>query len=140
MRSKSTSMILVAAAVILSIRVLAAQAPTPAAPQRGQGGRGAQAARGQAPAGPVGARRGGPNPDPWPGQKKLLIVADVQTGYHHDAINHTMGVVEEMGRKNHAFVSFLRTDSQLITKQPVKGQGRYEGGNINVKTMDYFDA
>ena len=28
--------------------------------------------------------------DPWPGMKKLLVVADVQNGYHHDAISHTM--------------------------------------------------
>src|SRR5579859_7093279 len=45
------------------------------------------------------SRASGPVADPWPGTKKLLFVADVQTGYHHDAINHTMGVVEEMGRK-----------------------------------------
>ena len=31
--------------------------------------------------------------DPWPGKKKLLLVADVQTGYHHDAINHGMAVI-----------------------------------------------
>jgi type 1 glutamine amidotransferase len=69
------------------------------------------------------------------------VVADVQTGYHHDAINHTMGVVEALGRKNRAFITFIRTDSQLITKQPVKAQGRYAAsGNINIKTMDYFDA
>jgi type 1 glutamine amidotransferase len=79
--------------------------------------------------------------DPWPGRKKLLFVADVQTGYHHDAINHTMGVVEELGRKSGAFVTFLRTDSQLITKKPIVPQGKYAPSqNINVKTLDYFDA
>src|SRR5581483_8316091 len=104
----------------------------------------AQRAAGRAAAGPSAAalasRKSGPNPDPWPGRKKLLFVADVQTGYHHDAINHTMGVVEEMGRKSGAYVAFLRTDSQLITKQPIAPQGKYVGGNINVKTLDYFDA
>ena len=99
-----------------------------------------QASTPTAPQSSAGARRGGPNPDPWPGQKRLLIIADVQTGYHHDAINHTMGVVEELGRKNHAYISFIRTDSQLITKAPIVPQGKYEGGNINVKTMGYFDA
>src|SRR5215467_8603769 len=105
MYSKSISTILIAIAFTLSIDALPGQAPTPIPGQAVQGGRGGQGARGapgpqgQAPAGQPGARRGGPNPDPWPGQKKLLIVADIQTGYHHDAINHTMGVVEELGRK-----------------------------------------
>ena len=87
------------------------------------------------------SRASGPAPDPWPGTKKLLFVADVQTGYHHDAINHTMGVVEEMGRKASAFVTFLRTDSQLITKKPIVPRGKYAPSqNINTKTLDYFDA
>jgi type 1 glutamine amidotransferase len=87
------------------------------------------------------SRDSGPVADPWPGRKKLLFVADVQTGYHHDAINHTMGVVEELGRRSGAFITFLRTDSQLITKKPIAPQGKYAPSqNINVKTLDYFDA
>lgn len=87
------------------------------------------------------SRAAGPVADPWPGTKKLLFVADVQTGYHHDAINHTMGVVEELGRKAGAFVTFLRTDSQLITKKPIAPQGKYAPSqNINTKTLDFFDA
>src|SRR5580704_3044687 len=124
-----------------------AQAPTPAPAGRG-GGRGASgppAVRiGPAPASdPIqsASRASGPVADPWPGAKKLLFVADVQTGYHHDAINHTMGIVEELGRKNGAFITFLRTDSQLITKRPIIPQGKYAPSqNINVKTLDYFDA
>ena len=86
------------------------------------------------------SRASGPVADPWPGKKKLLFVADVQTGYHHDAINHTMAIIEQMGRLSGAYVTFLRTDSQLITKRPIAPQGKYVGGNINVKTLDYFDA
>ena len=29
---------------------------------------------------------------------------------------------------------------QLITKPPIVGQGKYAGGNINVKPLDFFDA
>lgn len=131
MRSKVVSTIVMAITIAVSLHMFAAEAPPPAVGQAAQGAlAGAQGARGAAPAppsqqsgAPPAARRGGPNPDPWPGQKKLLIVADVQTGYHHDAINHTIGIVEELGRKNHAFITVIRTDSQLITKQPLKGQG-----------------
>src|SRR5262249_12653424 len=87
------------------------------------------------------SRAAGPVADPWPGRKKLLFVADVQTGYHHDAINHTMGIVEEMGRKTGSYIAFLRTDSQLITKRPIAPQGKYGPSQIiHVKSLDFFDA
>jgi uncharacterized protein len=110
---------------VLSILVFglgaAAQAPTPG-PGR-QGG------------------RGGPNPNLWAGKKKLLIVADVETGYHHDAINHQMAVVERMGRESGEYMTMLRTDSQLLTKDTIQGQGpRYKGRTVNAKTLDFFDA
>ena len=67
-------------------------------------------------------------PDPWAGKKKLLVIADVQTGWHHDSINHAMGVIEQMGREHGEWVTVIRTDSQLITKAPITGQGtRYAG-------------
>ena len=88
----------------------------------------------------AGGRGGRGQTDPWPGKKKLLLVADVQTGYHHDAINHGMAVIERLGRESGAYVTFLRTDTQLITKQPIVGQGKYAGGNINVKPLDFYDA
>ena len=87
-----------------------------------------------------GAQGRGGRGDPWPGQKKLLFVADVQTGYHHDSLNHAMAVVERIGRDAGAYIAFLRTDSELITKQPIVAQGKYAGGNINVKPLDFFDA
>jgi type 1 glutamine amidotransferase len=73
--------------------------------------------------------------------KKLLIVADVQSGFHHASLNHTMAVLEQLGRKAGVYVSFLRTDSQLITKQPIKvTSARYARGNTNIRNLDYFDA
>src|SRR2546430_1111738 len=65
--------------------------------------------------------RGGPNPNLWASKKKLLVVADVQTGYHHDAINHQMAVIERMGRESGAYMTMLRTDSQLLTKDTIQG-------------------
>ena len=80
-------------------------------------------------------------PDPWPGMKKLLVVADVQTGYHHDSINHAIAVIERLGRESGAYATVIRTDSQLITKQPIPGTGRrYENRTINARNLDYFDA
>lgn len=79
--------------------------------------------------------------DPYEGKKKLLVIADVQTGFHHDSINRAMAAIEQMGRESGQFVAFLRTDSQLITRQPIVGVGqRYGGRRINARNLDYFDA
>ncbi|WP_292021980.1 MULTISPECIES: ThuA domain-containing protein [unclassified Brevundimonas] len=80
-------------------------------------------------------------PDPYVGKKKLLVVADVQTGFHHNSINHAMATIERMGRESGFYVAFLRTDSQLITRQPIVGTGeRYAGRSINARNLDDFDA
>lgn len=79
--------------------------------------------------------------DPWPGMKKLLIIADVQTGFHHDSINHAIGVIEKMGRESGAYATVIRTDSQLITKDRIVGTGtRYNGRPVNARNLDFFDA
>ncbi|MCM0031655.1 ThuA domain-containing protein [Sandarakinorhabdus limnophila] len=104
------------------------------------------AANAQSPAPPA-TPQGGPGGlcnapcDPYPDMKKLLIVADVQSGYHHNSINHTMAVLEQLGRKAGVYVSFLRTDSQMITKGPITvTSARYARGNTNIRNLNYFDA
>ena len=51
-----------------------------------------------------------------------------------------MAVIERLGRESGAFVTVIRTDSRLITKQPIAGQGKYTGWNMNVKPLDFYDA
>jgi type 1 glutamine amidotransferase len=90
---------------------------------------------------PPGQGRGGQGQaDPWPNSKKLLAVADVQSGFHHDSISHALATVEQIGRKANAYVTMIRTDSQLITKGQIIGKGRYEGRGVNARTLDYYDA
>src|SRR6476469_9394033 len=72
-------------------------------------------------------------PDPWPGLKHLLAVADVQSGFHHDSISHALATVEQIGRKANAYATMIRTDSQLITKGQIAGHGRYEGRGVNAR-------
>lgn len=98
----------------------------------------AAAAPPQAAAGP---RGGGGLPDPYVGKKKLLVWADVQTGFHHDSINHAMAVIERLGRESGAYVTIIRTDSQLITKLPIAGRGtRYNGRSVNARNLNQYDA
>jgi type 1 glutamine amidotransferase len=100
-------------------------------------GRGAVAAGGAA---PQGRGAGAQQPDPWPGQKHLLAVADVLSGFHHDSISHALATVEQIGRRSGAYMTMIRTDSQLITKGQIAGQGRYEGRGVNARTLNYYDA
>jgi type 1 glutamine amidotransferase len=66
---------------------------------------------------------------------------DVQSGYHHDSINHAAAVVERLGRDSGAYVSVIRSDSQLISKMPIVGTGsRYNGRGVNARNLDNFDA
>src|SRR5438552_16460626 len=84
----------------------------------------ASASAGQLPnAGRAGQRAGGRGgrgqADLWPDKKKVLLVADVQTGYHHDAINHGMAIVERLGRESGASWTFLRQDSHPLNNAAI---------------------
>lgn len=79
--------------------------------------------------------------DPWAGKRKLLAVADVQTGYHHDSISHTLATLSRLGRESGAFVTNIRTDSQLITRHPIIGVGsKYGGKRVNARGLSEYDA
>jgi type 1 glutamine amidotransferase len=81
--------------------------------------------------------------DPFAGKKKVLAIGDVRTGYQHDSVSHALAVIEQMGRRSGEYITFIRTDSQLITKDKVYGTGKYaEGGGrgTNAKNLDFFDA
>jgi type 1 glutamine amidotransferase len=75
--------------------------------------------------------------DPWPGKKKILAIADPQewyasAGYHHDSASHTLATVERLGRESGAWITVIRTDMHLLTKQPI--------GGFNVRNLNNFDA
>lgn len=90
---------------------------------------------------PTSAARPGFQADPWAGSRKLLAVADVQTGYHHDSISHALATVERIGRQRGAYRTLIRTDSQLITRRPIVGVGaKYGGRAVNARNLDDFDA
>jgi uncharacterized protein len=74
-------------------------------------------------------------PTPYhPERKKLLAIADTHTGFTHDSIGHALAVVERLGYESGLYDTYIRTDSQWITKQPVPAPAR------NSRTLEYFDA
>lgn len=65
-----------------------------------------------------------------PKKKRLLAIGEVK-GYQHDSVSHALATIEHLGRESGAFDTYIRTDSQLITKQKLEN---------NAKNLDYFDA
>ena len=85
----------------------------------------------------------GAAPRAQPARKRVLAWADVRNGYQHDSISHAVATVERLGRESGAYDTFIRTDSQLITKRPIvfpPGTGIASGENFNVRNLNYFDA
>ena len=84
-------------------------------------------------------------PDVFGGRKKVLALGDVHTGYQHDSVSHALATMERLGRESGLFVTYIRTDTQLVTKDKVYGTGRYAAPplgtrGVNAKNLDYFDA
>jgi type 1 glutamine amidotransferase len=65
---------------------------------------------------------------------RLLAWGDTLTAYQHNSISHALATIERLGRESGAFDTYIRTDSQWITKQPVPAPAR------NARNLDYFDA
>jgi len=75
--------------------------------------------------------------------KHVLAWADVRSGYQHDSISHAVATIERLGRESGAYDTFIRTDSQIITKRGVtfpSGTGIATGEQFNVRDLNYFDA
>ena len=66
--------------------------------------------------------------------KRILAWADTLTAYQHDSISHALATVERLGRESGAFETFIRTDSQWISKQAIPAPAR------NTRNLNYFDA
>lgn len=69
----------------------------------------------------------GQNP---PARKRLLVIGRSQ-GFQHDSVSQAMGTLWKMGQDTGLWDTFLRTDTELITKKKMQG---------NRKNLDYFDA
>ena len=82
-------------------------------------------------------------PQAPPPRKQVLAWADVRNGYQHEAISHALATMERLGRESRLYDTYIRTDSQLVTKQPITfptGTGIATGEQFLVRTLDFFDA
>lgn len=66
-----------------------------------------------------------------PRKKKVLAIGEVK-GFQHDSVSHALATIERLGQESGLFDTYIRTDSQLLTKQKI------EAGNA--KNLNFFDA
>jgi uncharacterized protein len=65
-----------------------------------------------------------------PRKKRILVIGETK-GFQHDSVTAAMGLMWKLGRDSGLWETYLRTDTQLITKKTLTG---------NAKNLDYFDA
>jgi type 1 glutamine amidotransferase len=65
-----------------------------------------------------------------PRRKRVLVIGEVK-GFQHDSVSYAMAKVWNWGKETGLWDTYLRSDSQLVTKEKLKG---------NAKNLDYFDA
>src|SRR5438105_14822259 len=65
-----------------------------------------------------------------PKRKKLLAIG-MSAGYQHDSVSHGLATMWKLGQQTGLWDTFIRTDTQLITKKKLP---------MNGKNLDYFDA
>lgn len=55
----------------------------------------------------------------------------MSTGFQHDSVSDALATMYELGQESGIWDTYIRTDTQLITKKKLPG---------NAKNLDYFDA
>src|SRR6185436_17483315 len=113
-----------AVAVITSTQLPLSAKQAPAAPQAGRGG---------------GQGRGGPGGGPprVRTRKVVLAWADTRNGIaQHESTSHALSVIERLGYESGLYDTFIRTDSNIIAKQPKRTTGEAASGGPNLAMVD----
>ncbi|HBY62752.1 MAG TPA: ThuA domain-containing protein [Solibacterales bacterium] len=65
-----------------------------------------------------------------PRKRRVLAIGEVK-GFQHDSVSQALATIYRMGKDTGAYDTYIRTDTQLITKKRLTG---------NAKNIDFFDA
>lgn len=101
--------------------------------QRPAGGPAAGAAAGDASA--AGQTRPAAEPA-TPPRKRLLIWADTRNGLAQHDIGHAIAVIEELGYKSGLYDTWIRTDSNIISRRPKMTTGEPASGGPSLCNVD----
>jgi type 1 glutamine amidotransferase len=113
-----------------SALIVAQQTTTPPAGGQavGQGG------RGQA---QPGGGRGGRGARARTGRKVVLAWADTRNGIaQHDSVSHALAIIERLGYESGVYDTYIRTDSNIISKHPKMTTGEPASGGPDLNMAD----
>lgn len=121
---RRTPFLVAAAGLVISCALVFAEAQQPP-----QGGQGAPAAGGR-----QGGRGGGRGART---RKTVLAWADTRNGIaQHESVGHAMAVIEQLGYESGLWDTYIRTDSNIISKTPLKTDGTPASGGPNLTNVD----
>src|SRR5262245_21528221 len=104
-----------------------------------QGGRGQTPTNQQSPdARGRGQGRGGAGRGAAPRTRKVVLAwADTRNGIaQHDSVSHALAVIERLGYESGAYDTYIRTDSNIVAKQPLMTTGAPASGGPSLATVD----
>jgi len=67
----------------------------------------------------------------------VLAWADTRNGIaQHESVSHALAVIEQLGYESGAYDTFIRTDSNVIAKQPMRTTGEPASGGPSLAMVD----
>ena len=76
-----------------------------------------------------------------PPKRKILAIGDVhRRNYQHDSVSHALSTIERLGHDSGLYQTYIRTDIQLLTKQPLEFAEKSAVAAANYKNLNDFDA
>jgi uncharacterized protein len=111
--------------------------PSAQAPALAQGqGRGRAQAQGDQPARGQGRGRGGGRGTAR--QRKVVLAwADTRNGIaQHDSVSHALATIERLGYESGTYDTYIRTDSNIISKHPLMTTGQPASGGPSLTNVD----
>jgi type 1 glutamine amidotransferase len=106
--------------------------PSAQAPAAGPQGRGVPQAQGDQPARGQGRGRGAAR------QRKVVLAwADTRNGIaQHDSVSHALATIERLGYESGTYDTYIRTDSNIISKHPLMTTGQPASGGPSLASVD----
>ena len=70
-------------------------------------------------------------------RKRVLAWADTRNGLsQHDSVSHALSVIERLGYESGAYDTYIRTDSNIISKRPLMTTGANASGGPSLANVD----
>src|SRR5881296_3602697 len=71
------------------------------------------------------------------GKKVILAWADTRNGIgQHDSVSHALAVIERLGYESGLFDTYIRTDSNIISRHPAMTDGKPASGGPDLTNVD----